>query len=310
MLNYHNNRSNIFYCILGILSLCGALGLMVAIKNAGKLPGYLSPNQVGQRSPAFSLSVDVSVDEQSVNHGLQQVKPSLEQVYEAASAIECTTRCRSTLSMLEGDLELDDDAFHQLGAFVKEIAAYLQGDEVERERYLQMALTTSDADKRGFLTDIFYHLPYQQKLELSEAYIASEDWQARADGVTLIADHEIPSVEVATRLMDIFSAEDNSYIKGSILSHLKQRPDLQGDFGILYQLDSAIYNDTLAGLIAIEQVLQNEQEYSESSLYIDKDSFKKEFEMIQNLAIYEDDQQRFDHLISEANLVYSRYFNY
>jgi hypothetical protein len=250
--------------------------------------------------------------------------------------------------MLDDDVELDDEAFHKLAAYVKEIATYLQSDESKRKHYTQMALTTTDGDKRSFLNDVFKHLPYLQKVEIGSSFIGSEKWRVRADGVALIVGHDISNLNVANSLMEIYSDEENAYVKGSILRYLKQSSALQGDTEILQQLDSVIYNGTdssvrvaalkakmqlseqpyqilpdavhalrtsepeiqLAGLVAIDQVLVHEQEYIEQGVYIGRDSIKNEIQNIRNLAVYDGDLRRFDRLVEEANLIYLRYFEY
>ena len=111
--------------------------------------------------------------------------------------------------MLEEGLELDDETFQSLEVHVKEIAAYLQHDESLRQHYSKMALTTADGDKRAFLNAIFRHFPYQQKLELAENFVGSDDWRVRADGVTLIADQETQNLRAADTLFDVFSNEQH-----------------------------------------------------------------------------------------------------
>jgi len=109
---------------------------------------------------------------------------------------------------LNEDIEFDDETFQNSEAYTEEIAVYLKDDENQRQRYLQMALTTSDGDKRAFLSNIFKHLPYQQKAKIAESYIESENWRLRADGVTLIAGHDISNSDLAiSTLMNMFSTE-------------------------------------------------------------------------------------------------------
>lgn len=338
MLKNRNTKKSVFYGLAGLVGLCCVPLLMFTLNDDGIVP--TKQFQEHRVVPTISLN----------DH---QTKNSLEQIKEVASGIDnadlgqCSARCSSTLSMLDGDLELDDETFGRLEAHVKEIAAFLQNDESQRQHYLEMALTTTDDDKRAFLTDIFYHLPYQQKVELGENFIGSDNWRVRADGVTLIADHDTPNLDVATVLMGIFSSEQHSYVKSSILSYLKQSSALKGDTEILHQLDSAIYNETdpsvrvealkakmqlseqpyhilpdalqalrtsesdlqLAGLFAIEKVLEHEKKYIESGVYIDRNSIENEFQIIRNLAVYGDDKKRLDRLIREANMIYMRYFN-
>ncbi|MBL4670619.1 MAG: hypothetical protein JKX81_00055 [Arenicella sp.] len=323
---------------------------MFNLKNAGNKPiGHSQKREIYQQP-----TVSPSDGNSSMKHSFDQAKSSLDQVEEVASGIDntgseqCSVRCDAALSMLDRDLALDDETFHKLDAYVNEIAVYLQDDESKRQHYLHMALTTADGDKRRFLSDVFKHLPYQQKVEISASFIGSEKWRVRADGVTLIADHDISNSDVANSLMGIFSSEENAYVKGRILSYLKQSSTLLGDPEILHQLDSVIYNGTdssvrvaalkakmqlseqpyqilpdaihalrtsepefqLAGLIAIDQVLKHEHEYIQKGVYIGRDSIRNDIQNIRNLAVYDGDMKRFDHLIREANTIYLRYFEY
>ena len=294
-----------------------------------------------------------AIDQPQIKVIQQAISPVKNSVEGAAGSIantdssHCSTQCSLTLSMLNEDLVLDDEAFQRLRTYAEEIAAYLRTNESQLQHYLQMALTTSDGDRRAFLTDIFQHLPYQTKTKIAENYIDSENWRVRADGVTLFADHGIAKSNlVNSRLMKLFSREENSYVKNSILSHLQHSSILQGDSEILHQLDSAIYNETnpsvrvaafkaknqllkhpyqilpdalqglrtnepefqFASLIAIERLLARQEKYSETDVYIDSNSIKDELQLIRNLKLY-GDKKRSDRLIKQANAIYLRYFN-
>ena len=349
MLKNRNAKKNIFYSLAGLLGLCGALWFIFALKNVGNAPINQSQKHREASIPAISPNDDKAL----VKQGLDQSDNLSDQAEEVASVIDnkasgqCSVRCESTLSMLDEDLELDDETFNKLEAYAEEIAAYLQNDESQRQHYIQMALTTTDGDKRAFLTDVFKHLPYQQKVEIGENFIGSENWRVRADGVTLIADHEASNLDVANTLMGIFSSEENPYVKSSILAYLKHSPTLQGDMEILHQLDSGLYNQTdtsvrvaalkakmqlseqpqhilpdalqalrtseldlqFAGLMAIEKILEHEQKTVESGIYIDRNSIKNDIQVIRNLAVYGEDKKRYDRLIREADMIYLRHFN-
>lgn len=357
MLKSHKIIRNIVYSLMGGVGICCAAWLMFALKNDDSDLAKQRLSQDGQLMYLISSNDDESLttsDFDQVENSLVQVKGVISR-FDKTQSGQCSAQCKSTFFMLDEDSELEDDTFQKLDIYAEEIAAYLQGDESKRQHYLQMALATTDGDKRRFLTDIFMHLPHQQKIEIGKSFIDSENWRVRADGVALITDpgtskkaeHKISNLNVVKSLMSIFSNEDNSYVKGRILSYLKQSSTLQGDAEILHQLDSAIYNEVdpsvrvaalkakmqlseqpyhilpdalqalrtnepelqLAGLIAIEQVLQHEKTYIENGVYIDRSSIKGEFQMIRHLAVYDADKKRFDHLIREANAVYLRYFN-
>jgi len=342
MLNTSKSNRTIIYSVAGLVGLCSVLSLIFVFSNAGNVP----PHQAQQQLDHQQSLVSQSDDEQALlEYQHDQANYSASQTTNI-NTVKCTKKCFSALSMLNKDLTLDDETFHKLGAYTKEIAAHLQNNEGKRLHYLEMALTTNDADKRQFLTDIFGQLPYQQKAELGDSLIASQDWQLRADGVTLIANEANADLTAANTLMEVFSSEENSYVKNSILGHLEQSSTLKGDTEILQQLDAVIYSESdpsvrvaglkakmqlseqpyhilpdalqalrasepelqLAGLIAIEQVLEHEKAYVEDGAYIDRNSFENEFKIIRDMAVYGDDKQRFDYLIREANLVYSRHF--
>jgi len=126
---------------------------------------------------------------------------------------------------------------------------------------------------------------------------------------------------------------------------LQLNPTLQGGSDILYQLDSVIYNETnpsvrvaalkakiqlaeqphhilpdalhglrindpelqFASLTAIDQILEHEEKYKESGVYIDSNSIKNELQIIRNSKAYDDEKDSY-RLIEEANAVYLRYF--
>jgi hypothetical protein len=349
MLKNRNTKKKLIFGLAGLLGLCSALSLIFALKNIGNDPVNQPKKFWGDTIPSASSNDD----NPSVKQGPDQSYNSLDQAEEVVGVIDntgseqCSARCDSTLSMLDQDIELDDEAFNKLATYAEEIAAYLQNNQKQRQHYLQMAMTTTDGDKRSFLTDVFKYLPYEQKAEIGDYFIRSENWRVRADGVTLIADHDISNLDVANGLMDILSNEENSYVKGTILAYLKHSPTLQGDIEVLHQLDLGLYNQEntsvrvaalkakmqlseqsyhilpdalqalrtsepelqLAGLIAISQILEHEQKYIESGYYIDRNSIKNDIQIIRDLAVYDGDDKRFGRLIREANIIYLRYFD-
>ena len=336
-----NHKRNILYCLASLLSLCCLLWLILALKNTGDVPVNQFQGQGGTK-----LAVASSIE--------TPPKEPVEPVTEVASTVDtndsepCISRCRSTLSILDGDLTIDDETLPGLRSSAKQIAAYLQSDESQRQSYLEMALTTTDDNKRSLITDIFLHLPYQQKAELGASFIGSENWRIRVDGVALITDHDTPNAEVVTALLDLFANEQNAYVKGQVLNYLKHSPTLKGDVGMLQQLDAAIHNESssyvrvsalkakmklseqpyhilpdalqainsrdpvfqLAGLNAINQVLKQKETYVESGVYIDMSTIKNNIEGIINSTAYKnDDSKDIDRLVKKADGIYLRHFD-
>ena len=346
-------------CIFGMLGLAGlafVVWLILALNNIGnekivdhKLVSH-SPTLEKKQTSASSFNNS----EPTMSYGSTQTEPTFEDVDDDKKHIDipeaayCSAHCDSALSALDQDIELDDKAFDKLEAYINEIATYLASNEARRQFYLEMALTTLDGDKRGFLTDVFRQLPYAQKAELGDRFIDSDNWLLRADGVTLIADTEASNSDLATKLLEVFAREENPHIKDTILNQLKQAPKLRGDIEVLQQLDSIIYKDTapsvrvtalkakmqlseqphhiipdaiqalrttepefqLAGLTVIDQILANENKHVENGAYIDKTTIKTDIENIRNMTVYEDNEDHSKHLIREANSIYMRHFQY
>jgi hypothetical protein len=350
MFKNHKTSKLTAYCLAGFIGL-GCIACLLFIRyTAGYESGYQSTNKADYPLPTMPSNGNGA----PTNHDLDYAKNSLGLSKETAkdttdtTVKNCSLRCSSALSVIDQDLAVDDETYQSLGAYTKEISVYLQHDEIKRQHYLQLALTTVDSDKRSFLIDIFNQLPYQQKVEMGVALVGSDDWRTRAGGVTLIADHDSLSSDMVITLMDILTNEENAYVKSRILSHVQQESELQGNIEVLQHLDSVIYNGTeasvrvaalnakiqlskqphhilpdafhalrtsepeiqLAGLVALDHLLVREQEYVEKGVYIGKDSIKNEIQNIRNLAAYGSDKKRFAHLIKEANTIYSRYFEY
>ena len=349
MLNRPKTIRAILFSLGGIS--CLALTAWIAF-----LPNIIDNDVVSDSKDQQQSQLDAEsalIDRKPVERDLDQTHNlfaanEIDDNIKSTEVAECASRCSSTLSMLNETIEIDDDTFSRLESSIHEISDYLQNNESERHYYLQMAMTTTDGDKRRFLTNIFAQLPDQQRAEIAENFIGSDNWRVRSEGVSLISDHDDLNLEMANTLMDIFSNEESSYIKGNILTNLKQSAILQGDTEILQQLDSALYNETdssvrvaalnakmqlsgqpnhvlpdalqalrtsdpelqLAGLIAVEQVLKHMQANSESGEYIDTNSIRNEFEAIQSMPVYDDDKKRSERLVSEANAIYARYLEY
>lgn len=179
-----------------------------------------------------------------------------------------------------------------------------------------------------------------------DTLILSENWRARGDGITLIADDGIENLEMAKKLMNILPNEENPYVKGRILHYLKQSEKLKGDIEVLSQLDAVLNNETnaltlvdalkakmqlseqpyhilpdaiqalhtvepelqIAGLIAIDKILEREEEYLESGAYMDRNTIKNDIQSIRNLSAYGDDKMRLEPVIKHANSIYLRHF--
>lgn len=344
--------NRVLFCLAGLIGLSCLVWLFSTFI---ELDGHnISTDQFEKRNDNTAVALSLSDDKPSAaiaakhpRHGFDQIEDDVNGI-DPSSSFQCSMRCDSTLSMLDQNIELNDEEFRNLAAYTREIATYLQNNKDQRQYFMQMALTTTDGDKRAYLTDVFKHLPEEQKVKVAESFVDSDNWRVRADGVTLIADNGVENLAAASSLMDIFSSEESSYIKERILAYIQNSPTLRGDNEMLQQLDSAIYAESnesvrvaalkakmqlgeqpydilpdalqalrasepelqLAGIVAIEQVLRHEKKYAESGAYIDTSSIKNEFQIIQNLASYGDDKKRMDRLIEEANTVYLRYFEY
>ena len=340
--------SKFFYGLVGLVGLFYLVWLMSYFKNADN-ESVNNQFQITQNESAPDILLNNDI--QTAQHGIDTTtnlvtaKESETSINENSESVECSGQCGSTLAMLEEGTELDDEAFIKFGSRTKEIAAYLQNHQSERQHYLQMAMTTADGDKRAFLTDVFSLLPSQQKTEIGESFVSSDNWRLRADGVSLIAGSELLDLEVVNRLMSIYSSEQNSYVKSNILKLLQQNSTLQGDTEVMYQLDSDIYNEEnpnirvaalkakmrlsnhpsyvlpdalqalrasepdlqYAGLIAVGQILDQEQKYIDNGVYVDRATIKNDVMYIRNMTVYDD--KRLERVISEANAIYLRYFD-
>ena len=347
--NDTTNNRQLFY-LVGIIGLSCTIWLISALIDVDGHDGSTGQSE----EQVNSLAVVASSSEQTFSTAtdFQQPLKAIDQknqdvnIVQDNLSLQCSTRCDLTLSMLDQVAELGDETFQKLGAYTQEIASYLENNKDKREYYTQIAMTTTDGDKRAYLTDIFKHLPEQQRVEIGESFIASDKWRVRADGVTLVADNGISNLAMASSLVDILLRDENSYVKGRVLTYLANSKPLAGDVEVLTQLDSAIYYETntsvriaalrakmqlseepshilpdalqalrtsdpdfqLAGLIAIEEVLRHDKQRSEKGAYIDMNSIKSEFQAIQNLTFYGEDKKGFDKLIKEANSIYLRYF--
>ena len=340
MLKTRNSKKNIIYFLAALIGLGLIFWLIFSIMVDGSVP----ENQFDNKS--YIQNVPTSNVEE-IEDELEPVKDVPEEVVSADND-ECSAKCLEALAKLEEGIELDDDEYRQLQVYIKEIVAYLQNNEGERQYYLLMALTTSDGNKIGFLKKIFQRLPEEQKLEIADAFISSENKKLRVNGVELIVGHKVSDLGTANKLIDIFLIEDDPHVKSTVLQHVKNANSLRGDVGLLDKLDSAINNETdvsvkvdllkakmqlseqpyhiipsalealrsrepefqMAGIIAIDQVLGHEDNFVENGADIDINSIKNEIQTLRNLT--PDDgvkKKRFDRLMREVNDVYSRHFD-
>lgn len=340
MLKTRNSKKYFFYFLAALIGLGLTFWLIFSTMGVGSVP----ENQFDNKS--HRQNVPTSNVEEADNK-LEPVKDIPEEVVSAEND-QCTEQCLEALAKLEEGIELDDDEYRQLEVYLKEIVSYLQNNEGERRYYLQMALTTSDGNKTGFLKKIFQRLPEEQKLEIADDFISSENKKLRVNGVELIVGHKVSDLGTANKLMEIFVTEDNPHVKSTILRHVKQANSLRGDLGVLDKLDSAINNEAdvsvkvdllkakmqlseqpyhiipsalealrsrepefqMAGIIAIDQVLGHESNFVENGADIDMNSIRNEIQALRNLTPPDGvNKKRFDRLMREVNDVYSRYFD-
>ena len=341
MLKNNKAKKNIFYCLVGFVGLSCIIGLIFTLINVGNVPSNQFQGQENHQKNAPPLNVE------EIEDRLEPVEETQQNVVTVDNEL-CSEKCSSAIARLEENLTLDDDTIRRMGRYTKEIASYLQNNEGDRRYYLQMALTTNDYNKIGFLTSIFQHLPDEQKTEIADNFIASQNVELRVDGIELIVGDKVSDVVSANKLMDVFLTEDNPHVKSSILRHFKKVTHLQGEANLLDQFDSAINNEVdtsvkvelfkakkelseqpyhiiptalealrssesefqMAGIIAIDQVLGHESNYVENGADIDMNAIRNEIQTIRNLTPGDGvNKKRFDRLMREANDVYSRYFD-
>ncbi|MBX2848129.1 MAG: hypothetical protein KTR16_07415 [Acidiferrobacterales bacterium] len=344
LVNYIPSKRQSFY-LAAFVGLSCLAWLIISLLNVDGQPEKQIQSSVATRSQSDEHLTTTS-EVQHYSAVLDQLTINSNET-QSRVTFGCSRQCGSTLSMLDQNIELDDEAFQRLGIYIEEIADYLKNNDDKRHYFTQMALTTTDGDKRAYLTEVLKHLPEQQKIEIADKFIVSDNWRIRADGVVLIADKGVTNLKLANSLTNILMVEESPYVKSKILTHLQNSPVLRGDANVLRQLDSAIYYETntsvqiaalkakmqlsekpyhimpdalhalrssdpdfqFAGLVAIEKVLWDETDFLETKAYLDMHSIENEFQIIQNLIVYDEDKSRFEKLIKEANAIYSRYFS-
>lgn len=343
MLKKLNTKKTTIYLMTIFFVLCALVLLTIAFKNAGTVP----PNQF-QNSQSPSPSQTNESQTEQIHIVQNEPLNNTPEIKHNANQGKCSTQCRSTLQILDKNKTIDDETFRKLRSSAKSIATYLTKNDDKREYYSQMALTTTDDEKRRFLTDVFNHLSTQHKNEIGDRFIDSDNWHARAMGVTLMTGDGISDLNTAKTLTSTLSNESNSYVKSTIINHLKQSEILKGNTDTLNQLDSILNNVSdnattraqalkaklqlseqpyliipdavqalhsnetelqLAGLIIIGRILQQEDTYVKNGVYIDKKSIKNAIQNLRNMPSQGIKNKRLDNLTQEANRVYLRYFD-
>ena len=338
MLTKLNTKNKVLTLATIAIVFCGLIGFGIALKNAGHVPPHQFQNTVTTSITAEEPFLPASAD----------IKQSADQALNVENAVEqknCSSQCRTTLALLDTNQSIDDDTFRKLTNSTTAIATYLQGNDQQRQHYLEMALTTTDEDKRSFITKIFKHLPSEQRKLLAKDFIDSDHWRTRAAGVELIT---VDSEDLNnTELTNILSNETNSYVQSTILRHLKNNEALKGDLTTLNQLDLIINNASnhpsarvsalktklalseqpylivpdavqalytnepslqSTGLIMIDQLLRQEEELNKNGVYLDKKSIKDVLQNIRNTNLEGIENKRLEQIIKESNAVYQRYF--
>ena len=200
MLQNQKIMKTTFLSLIGIIGLCCITWVAFSSKITSDDP---TDQTINPKNPPFQVA-SLNSNKYAIEQNNNQISNTTTEADNSVAntiAKHCSARCRSTLSILSDISEFDDQTFQNLERHVEEIATYLKHDKDQRQHLLQTALTTTDADKRAFISGIFKHLPYQQKSEIAEHYTESENWRVRADGVVLIANHEAKHSDRANKTL-------------------------------------------------------------------------------------------------------------
>lgn len=156
----------------------------------------------------------------------------------------CLSHCLEISNRLMGADIIDDESFETLFGQMDALAAYLETNYIARMDILDLAMHTQQGNKRALIVNAFTLLPAEQREELGQALLKSENWRARVDGVNLSIMPESLTPDKAKDLYSVIAQETHPVVKTSIINGIKNAAQLKGDRVMLDNLSDILRTDT------------------------------------------------------------------
>lgn len=262
------------------------------------------------------------------------------------SETSCLGRCLDISQHLTNSAVIEDERFETLFGQMAEFAAYLETNDRARLDMLNLALTTQDSNKRALLIDAFTLLPLAQRDILGQAFIESNHWRLRTDGVNLLTLDPNMTSDKVSDLINTLETDPHPHVKTTILKGLKSAKTLKGDLDTLDNLSLLLNSEThstvkseilltklaleddplnampeallalssgdpefqYTALIALEHIYKTDHVTHGKLDQIDHRSIKRGLEALLKIEVTAENKSSVARLLKEADAFYERHF--
>lgn len=259
----------------------------------------------------------------------------------------CLGPCLNTVAILTNNDKIDDESYEKLSRLLADFAAHLKTNPNARLDMIELAKTTKDGNKRALIIDAFASLPSDQRIALGHALTTSDDWQVRANGISVLSSSDIMTPDGAKALIKIYAGEPNNHVKTSVLKSLKNVDSLRGDQATLdylsglmtYETDSSVKSEAMLTKLALQEdpldsmpdvfmaLSSGEAQFQSSALLaleriyeanelvdggldrIDHYSVELAIEAFMNAEVTPENASEMNHLFKLADMFYMRHFS-
>lgn len=218
--------------------LCVALGLSLWLASL-----LLSQDQVLVESLATArVNEDTS---SNLEQNSQRIAPaqSTRDIMDPVGDSRCEQGCLAQMEMLISAELIDDASYQSLLSNTDQLASYLKNNPKARLELLEIALQTSEGNKRDLIIAAFSQLSIQDRTEFGLALSQSPNREQRKEGVDFLAAAETMSLSVATEFSIMLRTETDQHIKTSLIRALNKPEKFRGDQAIIDDLSYMVQSE-------------------------------------------------------------------
>ncbi len=259
----------------------------------------------------------------------------------------CNKTCKTIRDQLLSSDSLHDENYETLLAHTQRFTEYLVGNFERQNEFINLAISTSDANKRDLIIEAFKGLPKNQSMGFAFQLLENENWEIRVKSTELLEGNNELSDRDVQSYYDSLSREQNSYVKQRMVQALVYSDNLLENENLVSTLDSMIQhasdasvrstalrtkvqvsNDTqsllrdavyalnsgqqsfqITGLSVYENLLKQAKENEKIKHIINQNGIIKELENVIESARFASDESLSLDLFQEFEYVYERHFS-
>ncbi len=327
-------KKNAFYI------LAGSIGMGYAVFSQSAKDINLGKSEIAQKASHSSL-LDVGGAANSLAKPLTKASSEIQDVARDDANI-CKDGCEVIQTILQTTLDLDDVRYETLLGSLDPFTKFLRDNPKGQRDFIDIAMSTSDGNKRDLIIDAFTQLPKAQAEVFAFELLNADGWQLRSKAPQLLEHHDGLSEEKIEAYFEALGQEANPYVKKRLLQTLTSNAALAQSENLIPSLNAIIQYTTnestrssalsvkmdlnpdvssrasdamhalrsgqaefqLTGLLAFETLLEN----ADTRQTIDKRALQNQLNYLRESTRFSKDDQTSLRLLNEADTMYERHF--